>query len=73
MNRHQRRAAMRSTGHSWASARELAKRQERDAKAEKRLAAQAMKMSPEEARKALAEWAQRGGDGVVLDGDRTCT
>lgn len=62
MNRHQRRAAMKGTGHTWATARALAKRQDDDRKTEADLAARASRMSPVEARKALAEWAARGGD-----------
>ena len=57
MNRHQRRSRMRSLGYSWAQARALARQQE----AEASVAAKASRLSPEQARKALAEWAARGG------------
>lgn len=61
MNRRQRRAAMKQTGHTWGAARALAKRKQREDEAESRLAAQASKLTPEQARQALAEWAKRGG------------
>ena len=61
MNRHQRRAHMRTLGHTWGSARRLSKRMDEEAAREKEIAAKASKLTPEEARKALAEWAARGG------------
>lgn len=61
LNRQARRRAMRETGHTWASARALARRQEREAAMEAKVAAAAYRMTPEQARKALAEWAARGG------------
>lgn len=61
MNRKQRRAAMRKTGRTWAEARELARQRDRDAANERAVVKAATKLSPYEARKALAEWAARGG------------
>lgn len=61
MNRRQRRRHLRELGYTWGQARALAKRQEREAAAESLVAAQASKLSPEQARQALAEWAAGGG------------
>lgn len=57
MNRKNRRAAVRKNGLTWKGARQI----RRERAAEAKLAAAASKLSPEEARKALAEWAARGG------------
>lgn len=48
---------MAQQGIAWQAAR----RRERDAAAESAVAAKASKLTPEQARKALAEWAARGG------------
>lgn len=56
MNRHQRRRHLRELGYTWAQARSLARQQA----AEASVAAKASHLSPEQARKALAEWAARG-------------
>lgn len=61
MNRQQRRAAMRKAGYTWAQARRNAKVRERSAENERAVAAAAAKLTPEQARQALAEWAARGG------------
>ena len=61
MNRKQRRSMMRKTGRTWAQARELAKQRDRDRANEAAVVKAAAKLPPAEARKALAEWAARGG------------
>lgn len=61
MNRKQRRAHLRRMGYSWAQARELAKRMEREAAAEAEVATAASRLSPTQARQALGEWAARDG------------
>jgi len=48
-------------GYSWARARRLAQQAKADRAAEAEVAAEASKLTPEQARRALAEWAARGG------------
>lgn len=67
MNRQQRRAAMRQTGRTWGGARELAKRMAREREMEAEVAAKASRLSPEGARRALAEWASKGGGPATIE------
>lgn len=61
MNRAQRRRHMRQLGYTWRQARALAAQQARDRDAEAKIAAKASRLTPEQARQALAQWAERGG------------
>lgn len=62
MNRHSRRASARRQGKSLAEMNRMAGNISAEQLAEARIAAQALRLSPEEARRALAEWAKRGGN-----------
>ena len=62
MNRNQRRAAMRRAGLTWKQGRAAALRKAEQVKTEAAYAALASKLTPAQAREALARWAAQGGD-----------
>jgi hypothetical protein len=61
MNRQERRALMRERGISWSAARAAARRRAQEEAAEREVTAKALLLTPAEARRTLAEWANRGG------------
>ena len=64
MNRSQRRAALRKAGLSWDQARKLTAAKASAERMESDFAAKASRLTPEQARQALAEWAAKPGRSV---------
>lgn len=61
MNRQERRRRLAGSGFKLGDLRRMSERLAREGKAEAVVAKAASRLTPEEARKALAEWCARGG------------